>query len=85
MPGATVPRNNTEARVALMQRWDLGTKRTVDQLIAFTGIDTRNMKMLFNNCGKRQWVPFVEGEDDDFFYPHDEPDADAASFQGTHP
>lgn len=67
MPDATVPRNGSGAAKALGQ-WDLGTKRSLDQLIDFTGIDTRNYKMRFDNCGKRTWVPFTEGDDDDFFF-----------------
>lgn len=51
----------------MLGRWDLGEKRSLNQLIAFTGVDTRNTKVDFDNCGKLQWVPFEEGEDDDWY------------------
>lgn len=63
---AKVPRNSSEA-AKLLGRWDLGSKRSLNQLIQFTGIDTRNYKTEFDNCGKRQWVPFDEGDDDDYY------------------
>ena len=65
MPDASVKRNTTEAK-AMLGRWDLGNKRSLGQLIEFTGIDTRNYKIDFNNCGKKTWVPFDEGDDDDY-------------------
>jgi hypothetical protein len=70
MPDATVPRNSSEAH-RLLGRWDLGRKRSLDQLIAFTGVDSKNYKILFDNCGKRLYVPFDESMDDD--EPHEEP------------
>lgn len=64
MPGATVARDSPEA-AKLLGRWDLGKKRSLNQLIAFSGVDTRALKTDFDNCGKLQWVPFDEGDDDD--------------------
>jgi len=61
-----VKRDTPEAR-KMLGRWDLGGKRSLNQLIAFTGVDTRKTKIDFDNCGKLQWVPFEEGEDDDWY------------------
>jgi len=61
-----VKRDTPEAR-NMLGRWDLGDKRRLNQLIAFTGVDTRKTKIDFDNCGKLQWVPFEEGEDDDWY------------------
>jgi len=41
-------------------RFGLGTKRTLEQAIEFTGIDLRNRKMVKNKCGNLEWVPFQE-------------------------
>lgn len=41
---APVKRNTTEAH-ALMGLWDLGTRRSLDQLIEFTGVDTRKKEV----------------------------------------
>lgn len=71
MPDATVPRDSPEA-AALLGRWDLGKKRSLNQLIAFSGVNTRELKEDFNNCGKLQWVPFDEGDDDDQYVEEEE-------------
>lgn len=65
-PDAHIKRDTPEAK-EMLGRWDLGEKRSLNQLIAFTGVDTRNSKIDFDNCGKLQWVPFEEGEDDDWY------------------
>jgi hypothetical protein len=68
MPGASVDRDRASDEAArLLGRWDLGKKRSLNQLIAYTGIDTRSVKTDFDNCGKMQWVPFDEGDDDDYY------------------
>ena len=41
-------------------RFGLGTKRTLQQAIDFSGIDLPNRKMVANKCGNLVWVPFVE-------------------------
>lgn len=64
--GAVVGRE-TPAAAEMLGRWDLGKKRSLNQLIAFTGADTRETKVDFNSCGKLQWVPFDEGDDDDWY------------------
>ena len=51
----------------MLGQWDLGTKRSLNQLIAFSGVDTRTHTIDFDNCGKLQWVPFDEGDDDDYY------------------
>jgi hypothetical protein len=51
MPSAKTPRNSSAAG-QMLGRWDLGKKRSLDQLIDFTGVDTRNYRILHGNCGK---------------------------------
>lgn len=42
-------------------RFGLGDRRSLDQLIQFSGIDTRNRKILpGNRCGNIDYIPFVE-------------------------
>jgi hypothetical protein len=41
-------------------RFGLGTKRTLEQAIEFSGIDLRRRKMTANKCGNLIWVPFDE-------------------------
>ena len=44
-------------------KFGLGDRRTIDQLIQFSGIDLRNLKVTIdgkNRCGNIQWVPFQE-------------------------
>lgn len=43
-------------------RFGLGTKRTLDQAIEFTGLDLKHRKMRENKCGNLIWVPFEESE-----------------------
>lgn len=63
MPDATVSRNSSAAH-ELLRKWDLGTKRSLDQLIDFTGVDTRNYNVFKSTCNKVQWVPFEEWSTD---------------------
>jgi len=44
-------------------KYGLGDRRTLDQLIQFSGIDLRHKKVTIdgkNRCGNIQWVPFTE-------------------------
>ena len=44
-------------------KFGLGDRRTLDQLIQFSGIDLRHKRVTIdgkNRCGNLQWVPFVE-------------------------
>ncbi|CAJ1935158.1 unnamed protein product [Cylindrotheca closterium] len=57
--------NNTEQErkeldLIRNSRFGLGTKRTMDQVREFTGIDLLNKKMECNKCGNNYWVPFEE-------------------------
>lgn len=44
-------------------RFGLGTKRTLEQAIEFSGINLRERKMVKNKCGNLKWVPFEESDD----------------------
>lgn len=44
-------------------RFGLGTKRTLEQAIQFSGINLREKKMVKNRCGNLNWVPFEESPD----------------------
>jgi hypothetical protein len=44
-------------------RYGLGDRRTLDQLIEFSGVDLRHKRPTIdgkNRCGNLQWVPFIE-------------------------
>ena len=41
-------------------RFGLGTKRTLEQAIEFSGINLRERKMVKNKCGNLEWVPYKE-------------------------
>jgi hypothetical protein len=41
-------------------RFGLGDRRSLSQAIEFSGIDTRQRKMVGNKCGNLELVPFVE-------------------------
>lgn len=41
-------------------RYGLGDRRTLDQAIAFSGIDTKRREILGNRCGNIKYVPFEE-------------------------
>lgn len=40
-------------------RYGLGDRRSLSQAIQFSGIDTRNRKMVGNKCGNLDYVPFT--------------------------
>jgi hypothetical protein len=49
------------AVLALQQsRFGLGDRRSLSQAIEFSGIDTRQRKMMGNKCGNLEVVPFIE-------------------------
>jgi hypothetical protein len=41
-------------------KYGLGDRRTLDQLIEFSGIDTKHRQILGNKCGNIDLVPFVQ-------------------------
>lgn len=49
-----------EIKEIRQSRFGLGTKRTLEQVRQFTGIDLVERKMVENKCGNLIWVPFVE-------------------------
>lgn len=49
--------------VAQLTKYGLGNKRTLDQLIDFTGIDTRKREAYENRCVDLRWVPFIPDAD----------------------
>lgn len=65
MPHAIVKRDTPEA-AKLLGKWDLGSQRSLDQLINFTGVDSRNYEILHTSCNKLHWVPFKEAPDHDW-------------------
>ena len=61
-----MPGGEEDPTVALrmkQSKYGLGDRRTLDQLINFSGFDLRHEKISIdgkNRCGNIQWVPFVE-------------------------
>jgi hypothetical protein len=53
-----------EIRLARSGRYGFGSKRSLEQAVAFTGINLAEQKMEENKCGNLIWVPFVESEVD---------------------
>ena len=45
-------------QLSLLTKYGLGTKRTLDQLIAFTGMDVRAGVVFADRCKQLEWVPF---------------------------
>jgi len=50
-------------------RFGLGTRRSLEQAVEFTGIDLRNRDMVKNKCGNLAWVPFEETSDREYGIP----------------
>jgi hypothetical protein len=48
-------------------RFGLGTKRTLEQAIEFSGINLRERKMEMNRCGNLEWVPYEENLPSDYY------------------
>lgn len=61
-----IPGGEVDIQKALIMRkskYGLGDRRTLDQLIQFSGVDLRHKRNTIdgmNRCGNLQWVPFVE-------------------------
>lgn len=52
---------DAKERLALQQsKYGLGDRRTLDQAIIFSGVDTRRHSILSNRCGNIDYVPFKE-------------------------
>ena len=49
-----------EIKLMRQSRYGIGTKRTLEQAEAFTGINFKSRKMDVNRCGNLLWVPFEE-------------------------
>ena len=46
------------AYLAQLTKYGLGVKRSLDQFIEFTGVDTRKRVIFGDRCSQLQWVPF---------------------------
>mmetsp|Transcript_18832 Transcript_18832/g.54490 ORF Transcript_18832/g.54490 Transcript_18832/m.54490 type:complete len:721 (-) Transcript_18832:17-2179(-) len=60
MPGGESDPN--EALRIRQSKYGMGDRRSVDQLVEFSGVDTRNAKFPVdgrNRCGNLRWVPFA--------------------------
>eukprot|EP00581_Thalassiosira_minuscula_P016018 CAMPEP_0183722950 /NCGR_PEP_ID=MMETSP0737-20130205/14737_1 /TAXON_ID=385413 /ORGANISM="Thalassiosira miniscula, Strain CCMP1093" /LENGTH=636 /DNA_ID=CAMNT_0025953197 /DNA_START=58 /DNA_END=1968 /DNA_ORIENTATION=- len=61
-----IPGGETDIDKALKlkrSKYGLGDRRSLDQLIQFSGVDLRHKKATIdgkNRCGNLQWVPFIE-------------------------
>ena len=49
-----------EIKLIRQSRYGIGTKRTLEQAEAFTGINFQGMRMDVNKCGNLLWVPYEE-------------------------
>ena len=47
-------------KLFLQGKYGLGDRRSFEQLVEFSGIDTKNQKILGNRCGNLELVPFKE-------------------------
>eukprot|EP01038_Epipyxis_sp_PR26KG_P013764 gene13764-18460_t len=55
-----LPEGKTDPEhLSLITKYGLGTKRTLDQFIEFTGVDTRTKTIFGDRCKELLWVPFV--------------------------
>lgn len=50
-------------QIATLTQYGLGSKRSLDQLIEFTGIDTRSGAVIGDRCKQLAWVPFAADVD----------------------
>ena len=48
-------------------RFGLGTKRTLEHALEFSGINLRERKMEKNKCGNLEWVPYEENPASDYY------------------
>ena len=75
---ALIAENGTEERLQVQQgRYGLGDRRTLDQAIAFSGVDTRHSAVLGNRCGSIDFVPFQEHPWGPEYVPSYDPDSEA--------
>ncbi len=77
-----MPRGESDPDVALRMKkskFGLGDRRTLDQLIQFSGFDLRNQRVSIdgiNRCGNIQWVPFTEHPKGVNYIPQFDPDTE---------
>lgn len=55
--------NKDVVSVSLLTKYGLGNKRTLDQLIEFTGVDLRKKEVFGDRCLELSWVPFTFDRD----------------------
>ncbi len=63
------------SRLEMLGKYGLGNKRSLDEFIAFTGVDTRNKKVFQDRCRNvAHWVPYnpaaMIAEDNDPYVDH---------------
>lgn len=58
--GRSKPNDEDEIKLMRKSRFGIGTKRTLEQAEAFSGIDFKKKKMVVNRCGNLEWVPYKE-------------------------
>jgi len=56
----TKPEDLQEVKEIRSSRYGIGTKRSLEQVRQFTGIDLEKRKMVENKCGNLLWVPYEE-------------------------
>ena len=52
--------NYTETMLIRQSKYGLGDRRSYEQLVQFSGIDTVHHKIVENRCGNIEYVPFIE-------------------------
>jgi hypothetical protein len=62
-PGDAEQLSTPAAQLAEFGGYGLGDRRSLDQYIAFSGVDCRHRTYLANKCGSLQYVPFQETEE----------------------
>merc|ERR1719464_1155948 len=58
--GKIPPKMDEEITTIRSSRYGLGSRRTLSQVVDFTGINLAEKKMAVNKCGNLNWVPFEE-------------------------
>jgi hypothetical protein len=58
--GQADPALAPETELIRNSRYGLGTKRSLQQAVEFTGISLREQRMEVNKCGNLEWVPYEE-------------------------
>jgi hypothetical protein len=54
------PRDDAKTLLLRQSKYGLGDRRSLEQFIAFSGIDTVNRRIIENRCGNIEFVPFKE-------------------------